>query len=181
VNVETESSAKNFSLSSTKKKNPEGRKLFRATVLASKTGVCSWKRHAKGCMAQLLGYMGSMAALDSEGFMWPKIETIIKKCQTYDGRKEYKRSMVFRCLAEAKRLGIVCRDIRFRRGKNRLGFVMASHDSMHRQAKGFCVFDSQPGTVVAVNRDPKVDSAIPKVDLLISESGLSSTSKVDFF
>jgi hypothetical protein len=180
VNVETESSAKNFAESSAKEKKPVGQKLFRVTVLASKTGVCSWKRHARGCMAQLLGYLESMAALDSERFVWPKVETIITMCRTFDDKKKYARSMVFRCLAEAKRLGILCRDNRFRRGKNRLGFVMAAHDSMHRQDRGLCIFDSQPSAVVAINRDQEVDSEIPKVDFLISESGRTSTRKVDF-
>jgi hypothetical protein len=180
VNVETENSTKNFTLSSAKKKSPVGQKLFRTSVIVSKSGVCSWKRHAKGCMAQLLGYMEWMATQDSERFVWSKIETIIEKCQTYDAHKKYKRSMVFRCLAEAKRLGIMCRDIRFRRGKNRLGFVMASHEAMHRQHRGFCIFDSQPSAVVAVNRDQRVDSEIPKVDFLIRESGRTSTRKVDF-
>lgn len=180
MNVETKTNVKSFALSSTKEKKSGGQKLFRVTVPVSKTGVCSWKRHARGCMAQLLGYLESLAAQDSERFAWPKIETIIEKCQTYVGHKKYKRSMVFRCLAEAKRLGILCRDIRFRRGKNRLGFVMAAHDSMHRQVKGFCVFDSQPERVVAVNREPEVDSAISKVDFFIWDSGRTSTRKVDF-
>ncbi len=179
MNVEIKSNTKSFAASSEKEKKPVGQKLFRVTVLTSKTGVCSWKRHARGCMAQLLGYMEWMAAQDSEGFVWPKIETIIKKCQTWDGHKQYKRSMVFRCLAEAKRLGILVRDIRFRRGKNRRGFVMTAHDSMHRQHRGFCIFDSQPAVVVAVNRDQKVDSGIPKVDFVISESGRSNTRRVD--
>jgi hypothetical protein len=131
-------------------------------------------------MAQLLGYMEWMAANDPERFFWPKIETIIAKCQTYDGQKEYKRSMVFRCLAEAKRVGIIYRDIKFRRGENRRGFVMATHDSMNTPLQnGLCMFDCQP-PVVAVNRDKKVDSEIPKVDFFIRESGRTSTRKVDF-
>jgi hypothetical protein len=53
--------------------------------------TCSAKLHFMGAARQVVGYLELLAANDSQRFVFPSVEDIVKHCGRYQGRKYQKR------------------------------------------------------------------------------------------
>jgi hypothetical protein len=178
VNVEIESSAKDFALSSKKIKpcretKAANARTFRNVVPVSKTGKCCWKNHATGAMREVIGYLDAVAAQSPARFVWSSVKTIIYGSSKWDRDKKYSRSSVFAALAKLKQLGIVRKEFLSAGDRPVEGLIVRTHDSMCRHDQRFCVFDPQSEMVVAVHRDPKLDSCDHESDCDCTLIGLS--------
>jgi hypothetical protein len=91
---------------------------------------CSLKRHFKGCLRQVIGYLDMLAAHDHERFAWCSVGNIQRHARKWKTGVTYSRWQIFFCLREAKELGVMTSAMRTRHGIPRKGFVVTSHDAL---------------------------------------------------
>jgi len=99
--------------------------------------ACTLKRHFRGCLRQVIGYLDLLASRDHERFVWCSWKNIVQHARKWrQGGRTFKHSMVFRCLDQAKELGIIETSSRIRNGCVRTGFIVKNHDVLVRQPEG---------------------------------------------
>jgi hypothetical protein len=121
---------------------------IRADVRPRPDKPCMLKRHFRGCLRQVIGYLDVLASRDPDRFVWCSWKDIVQHARKWKkGGATYKRSMVFRCLEMLTALGIIEKASRVRNGCWRTGFIVKDHDVMVRKPKGdhACVLVTEVG------------------------------------
>ena len=91
---------------------------------------CCLKRHFKGYLRQIVGYLDLLAARDPERFVWCSAENIQRHTRKWKSGKACGRWLIFYWLREAQGLGVLSPATRTRHGIQRRGFIVASHESL---------------------------------------------------
>ena len=107
--------------------------------------LCSLKRHFKGCMRQVVGYLDLLASKDPDRLVWATAKNIQLHCPTGKGKELYGIRMVERALQAARDTGILSRqhaiELQERRGFIvGSAYVVAPHEALTVQNGTCCRF-----------------------------------------
>lgn len=92
---------------------------------------CSLKRHFKGCLRQVIGFLDLLAARDPERFVWATPQAIQERARKWkDGGSTYVRSQIYLCLQLAEQFHIIEPAERMRGGYLRKGHIVVAHDAI---------------------------------------------------
>lgn len=114
---------------------------FRPIVELKEGEMCSWRRHYRGALRNLIGILNLWASNDPDRFVYAGLEAIVKNCKRYKG-KGYSRSAVLAALRELRgRQHIVSNLVTCTRfGYETSGFSVAAHDTLCVREGNRCVF-----------------------------------------
>ena len=106
-------------------------KSYRRTVLLGGNKTCSLKRHFRGFLREVVGYLDSLAAQHPERFVYPHVDTIVKHCRRFGSQNEYSKASVEKALAYLKARHIISPRVeRVVSGQLRDGFIVAPHEHL---------------------------------------------------
>lgn len=110
-------------------------------VVNTMRGPCQTKRHFRGCVREVIGYLDSLAARDPERFTWVSAAGIVEHCNRFSqGKAPYKLRMVMYALAYLRKHCLIERVKRFRCRARRDGFIVAAHGCFTEQQGTECVW-----------------------------------------
>ena len=127
-------------------------KNFKPQVALKNGKPCSLKRHYRGALRQVVGYLDLLANRDAERFVWPSISDIRKHCKDYTSGELYSVRIVSYCKETLVAQGIISRNRvwRVRNGEMREGFIVRSHGEITTiSADQRCVFQGQIAHLIA--------------------------------
>jgi hypothetical protein len=111
--------------------------------LASPTAVCGYKRHCKGVVREVIGYLELQAKRDKTGerFVWPHVDTIVEHCSRYKGADYGPRAVKYAIKFLRRKHVISSRVFRFRNNAMREGFIVTPHEACFIRSKppGKCI------------------------------------------
>lgn len=99
---------------------------------------CGLKRHFRGVLRQVIGYLDALACNDPERFAWPGREDIQRHARKWKGGGTASRAQVYRSLKLAQEMGIIERVDRIRNGSLHVGFIVPAHDTIAQQTHDSC-------------------------------------------
>jgi hypothetical protein len=103
---------------------------------------CALKRHFKGCLRQVVGYLDMLASRDHERFVWPGWQAIREHTRNYATGKIASRSQVYFWLDIAEQMHILTPARRNRGGCIRDGYIVLDHDAIAMQSRKGCSFSA---------------------------------------
>src|SRR6266567_1179163 len=107
---------------------------------------CSLKRHYRGALREVIGYLDLLANNDHERFVFAEIEAIVKGCKKYKSKTAYDERIVKYALAELRARHIISKRLtRTRHGCEMLGFIVAPHVCLAERSGKQCIFKGQLG------------------------------------
>lgn len=114
---------------------------FKPIVQIKPGEMCSWKRHYRGALRELVGILNLWASNDAERFVPAGLDAMVRHCKRYKG-KGYSRRQVLYALRELRAREIVSKPVtRFRFGQEITGVIVAAHDTLAARHDGcLCVF-----------------------------------------
>lgn len=114
---------------------------FKPIVQLKPGEMCSWKRHYRGALRELIGILNLWASNDPEHFVYAGLDEMVRHCKRYKG-KGYSRRQVLYALKELREREIVSKPVtRFRFGQEIIGVIVVAHDMLvTRHHDCFCVF-----------------------------------------
>jgi hypothetical protein len=118
-------------------------KNFKPYVSLKNGKPCSLKRHYRGALRQVVGYLDLLANKDPERFVWVSITNIREHCKDYSRDRLYGRRVISDCKQALVEQGIISRNrvVRLRKGVWREGFIVRSHGEVTTvSADQECVF-----------------------------------------
>lgn len=129
---------------------------------------CSLKRHFRGALREVVGYLDLIAKKDSERFVYPKVDSIVAACKKYKQVDEkgkpikYSRRIVENALEYLRAWWFISGPVfRVRDHVRRKGFIVAPHDAIARRDGATCALaahwraDSKPTAPATWNTDPE--------------------------
>jgi len=121
---------------------------------------CSYKRHCKGVVREVIGYLELQAKRDHTGerFVWCRVDGIVEHCKRYKG-EEYGERAVKYALKFLKRKHVISsRVFRHRKGAMREGFIVTPHNALFISTKRLCEFVGRNVPHTHFRRDEKTRS-----------------------
>jgi hypothetical protein len=92
--------------------------------------ACSHKRHFRGILREVIGYLDMHAQKDREYFVWAEVSDIVEHCQRYHG-KRYQQRQVEYALNVLRRMWLVSGVVkRVRGGVEREGRIVTPHRAL---------------------------------------------------
>jgi hypothetical protein len=116
-------------------------KGFRPAVKLRKPDYsCSLKRHFRGVLREVIGVLDLWAANNSQRFVFASVSGVQKECNNFrKGKKHYSLRAVKYALRYFRMHGVLRPAVCEMDGKDRLGYIVASHDDMTLPIRGACV------------------------------------------
>lgn len=112
---------------------------FTPVVNLKRGETCSLKRHYRGALHELIGYLDLLAQKDPERFVFAHMDTIISACSKFKSKKPFRERAIKYALAELRLRFIVSKRLmRSRFGREMEGFIVAPHDSLALQHDHQC-------------------------------------------
>ncbi len=106
-------------------------KSFRPEVNLKPNNRCSLKKHYRGVLREIVGFLDNLADKNSERFVWATVPAIVRACTKFSrGREPYKKRMVYYGLRFLQEQGVLQRAERIQAGIKRLGFIVMRHDEI---------------------------------------------------
>jgi len=129
---------------------------FRPAVVLKKDEVCSLKRHYRGVLREVIGYLDKLAANDPQRFVFATVPDIVRHCNKFSqGRAPYQQRAVEYALAFLRKQHVISRPVkRPRLGVMYQGVIVTPHDSLALREKGCCDFKGQLGAPGAWQAEP---------------------------
>jgi len=120
---------------------------FRPVVVLKNDEVCSLKRHYRGVLREVIGYLDKLAGNDPQRFVFATVKDIVRHCNKFSqGRAPYQQRAVEYALAFLRKQHLISRPVkRPRLGVMYQGFIVTPHDSLAMREKGCCDFKGQLG------------------------------------
>ena len=112
-----------------------------AIALKNTSDQCSLKKHCRGCLREVMGYLDLLAAKNPHRFVFASVKNITAHCNKFrlKGRPPYKDSMVKKSLAFARVHYLIGPLYELRvDGVPRKGFQVLAHDSMFVREGKLC-------------------------------------------
>lgn len=115
---------------------------FRRTVDLGGNKNCSLKRHFKGALREVVGYLDLLAGNHSERFVCPSVAKIVYYCTKFGSENSYSKTSIEKALAYLRKRHVISgRVVRFWNGAMREGFIVAPHINLTiRQGETKCVY-----------------------------------------
>jgi hypothetical protein len=132
-------------------------------IVSLKAGEeCTLKRHHRGALREVIGFLNMLANNDQERFVFPEVDAIVEGCKKYASKTVYDARIIKYALAELRARHIISKRLtRIRSGMERLGFIVAPHDCLAVRSGSQCNFEGQlrapgrwersPGTACSVH------------------------------
>ena len=121
---------------------------------------CSHKRHCKGIVREVIGYLELQAKRDHTGerFVWTGVANVVAHCKRFEGDAYGERAVKY-ALKFLKRKHIISsRVFRRRNGAMREGLIIAPHDALYKRTKCLCEFVGRRVPGFVHRRDPATRS-----------------------
>ena len=115
---------------------------YRKRVELGGNKKCTLKRHFRGGLREVVGFLDLLASKDPERFVWPHVSTIVAHCRKFGKKDQYNERWVQYALAYLRsRHMISSRVTRLRNGMWHEGFIVADHDGLTDQpTKTACIY-----------------------------------------
>lgn len=110
------------------------------------TESCSLKRHYRGVLRELIGYVDYLAELDpkKERFVFAHVDALAAGCKKFANKTLYSKTAIEKGLSEFRARHIISKRLtRIRNGEEKTGFIVAPHDCLAVPGQGGCVFKGQ--------------------------------------
>ena len=107
---------------------------------------CSLKRHYRGVLRELIGYVDYLAELDpkKERFVFAHVDALAAGCKKFENKTRYSKTAIEKGLKEFRARHIISKRLtRIRNGEEKTGFIVAPHDCLAVPGQGGCVFKGQ--------------------------------------
>lgn len=118
---------------------------------------CSLKRHYRGVLRELIGYVDYLADLDpkKERFVFAHVDALAAGCKKFANKTRYSKTAIEKGLNEFRARHIISKRLtRIRNGEEKPGFIVAPHDCLAVPEQGGCIFKGQLGAPGRWERSP---------------------------
>jgi hypothetical protein len=102
--------------------------------------LCSHKRHFRGVLREVIGYLDLLAQADREFFAWATVGDIAEHCQRYHGKK-YGKRQIENALNVLRQMWLVSGVVkRVRGGVEREGRIVTPHRALFCRCMNHCTY-----------------------------------------
>jgi hypothetical protein len=114
---------------------------FKLDAVRLKAGeACSHKRHFRGVLREVIGYLETHAQNDRERFVWAQVDDIIEHCYRYKG-KRYEKRQIENALNVLRSMWLVSGVVkRVRGGVEREGRIVTPHRALFCRSMNYCTY-----------------------------------------
>jgi hypothetical protein len=117
---------------------------------------CSYKRHCRGVVREVIGYLDLQAKRDATGerFVFCHVNDVVAHCKRYKGEAYGKRAVEYALGFLLHKHAISRRLKRRRAGALREGWIVTPHDALFTRAKSICSYVGRKVPETRYRRDP---------------------------
>jgi hypothetical protein len=127
-----------------KRKPNRGKESFNVEVTLKDGEACNWKRHYRNCAREVIGYLESLAILDSERFVFASVPDIVKHCNRKRNKQPYRRRAVEYAMKQLQEQLVLGEQVeRFRKNAMRPGWLVTPHATATLLINNRCDFKGQ--------------------------------------